>query len=213
MQVRGTCHCGQIAYEADVDPEDVSVCHCTDCQMLAGSAYRVSVRTLGESFRLLRGEPKSYTKTAQSGARRAHSFCGNCEPTRTHARRKTQPRIRCVLVAWSKGFLCHRARRFGVSPRCHGPRTSAPSRKPVVSSSRILDRDHAFGGIPHALERCLQRFSKLLSKASARGVDDAHGFTKCSNAHSNVAHVELNCALVGHRNRAMSAFRFTMACA
>jgi len=78
MQVRGSCHCGQIAYEAEVDPEHVSICHCTDCQMLTGSAYRVSVRATGESFRLLRGQPKSYIKTAASGAMRAHSFCPNC---------------------------------------------------------------------------------------------------------------------------------------
>jgi len=90
MHVRGRCHCGQIAYEADVDPEDVSICHCTDCQMLTGSAYRVSVRTSQESFRLLSGQPTSYTKTADSGARRAHSFCPNCGAP-TYARAAENP--------------------------------------------------------------------------------------------------------------------------
>jgi len=42
MKVEGKCHCGQITYEAIVDPEKVTVCHCTDCQMLSGSAYRAS---------------------------------------------------------------------------------------------------------------------------------------------------------------------------
>jgi len=90
MHVRGSCHCGQIAYEAEVDPEDVSICHCTDCQMLTGSAYRVSVRAPGESFRLLSGQPKSYIKTADSGARRAHSFCPNCGAP-TYARAAENP--------------------------------------------------------------------------------------------------------------------------
>ena len=78
MQVQGKCHCGRISYEAEVDPEDVSACHCTDCQMLTGSAYRVSVRAPSASFRLLSGQPRTYIKTAESGTRRAHSFCGDC---------------------------------------------------------------------------------------------------------------------------------------
>ena len=100
MQVRGRCHCGRIAYEAEVDPEDVSVCHCTDCQMLTGSAYRVSVRATAESFQLLSGQPQSYIKTAESGAKRAHSFCPNCG-TPTFARAVENPttyslRIGCL---------------------------------------------------------------------------------------------------------------------
>ena len=55
MRVQGRCHCGRITYEAEIDPEDVSICHCTDCQMLTGSAYRVTVRAPGAGFRLLAG--------------------------------------------------------------------------------------------------------------------------------------------------------------
>jgi len=78
MHVQGRCHCGQITYEADVDPAEVSACHCTDCQMLCGSAYRVSVRAPSETFRLLTGQPRTYVKVADSGARRVHAFCGDC---------------------------------------------------------------------------------------------------------------------------------------
>ena len=78
MHVDGRCHCGQITYEADVEPALTSVCHCTDCQMLTGSAYRVSVRAPRESFRLLTGKPTTYIKTAESGAKRIHAFCPTC---------------------------------------------------------------------------------------------------------------------------------------
>ena len=78
MKVQGSCHCKRIRYEADVDPALVSLCHCTDCQMLTGSGYRVSVPAKKESFVLLAGQPKVYIKTADSGARRAHSFCPDC---------------------------------------------------------------------------------------------------------------------------------------
>lgn len=78
MKVEGKCHCGRIAYAAEVDPQRVSMCHCTDCQMLTGSAYRVSVPAPGATFVLRSGQPKSYVKTAASGAKRAHWFCPDC---------------------------------------------------------------------------------------------------------------------------------------
>lgn len=78
MKVHGRCHCGQITYEAEVDPEKVSACHCTDCQMLSGSAYRVSVQVPRDQFRLLSGELRIYIKTADSGNRRAQAFCPDC---------------------------------------------------------------------------------------------------------------------------------------
>ena len=78
MHVDGSCHCGQITYEAELDPEKVSLCNCTDCQMLSGSTYRVSAPVPAGSFRLLTGSPKVYVKTAESGVRRRHAFCGNC---------------------------------------------------------------------------------------------------------------------------------------
>ncbi|MBV8773004.1 MAG: GFA family protein [Deltaproteobacteria bacterium] len=78
MKIEGGCHCGNIAYRAEVDPNTADICHCTDCQTLAGSAYRANIPTLADSFVLLRGEPKIYVKTADSGAKRAHAFCGDC---------------------------------------------------------------------------------------------------------------------------------------
>jgi len=78
MKIEGGCHCGSIAYEADVDPEKVTICHCTDCQTLSGSAFRTVVPVSREAFKLLRGQPKIYVKTAESGAKRAQAFCPEC---------------------------------------------------------------------------------------------------------------------------------------
>ncbi len=78
MKIDGGCHCGFIAYEADVDPERVEVCHCTDCQTFSGSAFRVVVPATAGSFRLLSGDPKTYVKTAESGNRRIQAFCPEC---------------------------------------------------------------------------------------------------------------------------------------
>ncbi len=78
MKIDGRCHCGAIAYFAEVEPEKASVCHCTDCQRLSGSPFRASVPARIEDFRLMSGSPKIYVKTADSGARRAQAFCSEC---------------------------------------------------------------------------------------------------------------------------------------
>src|SRR5262245_28005600 len=78
MKIEGGCHCGNIAYQAEVDPSTVGICHCTDCQTLTGSAYRANIPAPAATFLLLRVQPQIYIKTAESGAKRAHAFCGNC---------------------------------------------------------------------------------------------------------------------------------------
>ena len=64
MKVDGGCHCGQITFEAEVDPEKTSICHCADCQTLSGGPYRASVAVAPEHFSLLTGELASYVKVA-----------------------------------------------------------------------------------------------------------------------------------------------------
>ena len=61
MKIEGSCHCGKISYEADINPEYVVICHC-------------SVKA--ENFQLRR-QPKTYVKTARSN-RRALAFCADC---------------------------------------------------------------------------------------------------------------------------------------
>jgi hypothetical protein len=77
MKIDGSCHCGLITYEAEIDPEKVAICHCTDCQSLSASAFRVVVPAPADKFSLS-GEPAFYVKTAENGARRAQAFCPRC---------------------------------------------------------------------------------------------------------------------------------------
>jgi hypothetical protein len=78
MQVHGSCHCGAVEFEAAIDPGRVTICHCTACQNMTGTAYRVTVPAEAQSFRLARGSPKTYIKVADSGNKRAMVFCGDC---------------------------------------------------------------------------------------------------------------------------------------
>jgi hypothetical protein len=77
MQIEGACHCGRISFTAQVDPGRVVVCHCSDCQVMSGSPFRAVVPAPVETF-VLRGEPKRYIKTAQSGNKRVQAFCADC---------------------------------------------------------------------------------------------------------------------------------------
>ena len=78
MKVEGKCHCGAISYEAQAESGAVVVCHCADCQMQSGSAFRMNIPVPAESFRITSGTPKNYIKTGDSGVRRIHAFCGDC---------------------------------------------------------------------------------------------------------------------------------------
>lgn len=97
MRIEGRCHCGTITYEAEIDPEAVGVCHCTDCQSLTGSAFSVYVPASRESFRLLTGRPSIYVKTAESGAKRAQAFCPRCG-SRIYAAEATDARTFNIRV-------------------------------------------------------------------------------------------------------------------
>lgn len=78
MRIDGRCHCGYVRYEAEIDPERVSICHCTDCQQLTGSAYRVTAVARAEDVRLTANPPKLYRKYGDNGRPRLQYFCSEC---------------------------------------------------------------------------------------------------------------------------------------
>ena len=93
MKITSGCHCGAIHYEAEVDPASAGVCHCTDCQILSGTAFRFSIRAAPGSFRIVTGAPRVYTKTADSGTRRDQAFCEHCGSPIYAATPGPEPRI------------------------------------------------------------------------------------------------------------------------
>lgn len=77
MDVTGACHCGEISFEARIDPQLAVICNCTDCQTFSGAPFRTVVPVMADDLRLT-GSPRLYVKVAQSGRRRAQAFCGTC---------------------------------------------------------------------------------------------------------------------------------------
>ena len=78
MKVDGGCHCGHITFEAEIDPEKVGICHCTDCQTMSGAPFNAVVQVPEADFTLKSGTLKMYVKTAESGNKRAQMFCPEC---------------------------------------------------------------------------------------------------------------------------------------
>ncbi len=78
MHLTGQCHCGNVTFEADADPAQVVVCHCTDCQRLTGSPFRVTLRVKRSDLHLSGAEPKIYRKQVENGNIRRQYFCGDC---------------------------------------------------------------------------------------------------------------------------------------
>ena len=78
MKIDGSCHCGNITYEAEVNPDEIYICHCTDCQSISGSPFRWAVSVSEENFALLSGQPKTYIKKGDSGHTSHQLFCPDC---------------------------------------------------------------------------------------------------------------------------------------
>lgn len=98
MKIDGSCHCGELRYRAQVDPAQAMVCHCTDCQILSGSAFRSLVLSLPDAFEMTAGTPRIYEKTAASGNAREQAFCGNCGSPLYSVATGDAPRIYAVRL-------------------------------------------------------------------------------------------------------------------
>ena len=110
MKIDGSCHCGRISYEAEVDPDKAAICHCIDCQTLSGSAFRTVVPAAKAGFRLS-GQPKLYVKTADSGNKRIQAFCEECG-TPIYSSEVTDPQIFSIRLGTCR-------QRAALPPRVH----------------------------------------------------------------------------------------------
>jgi len=122
MEVTGSCHCGAIKFKATVS-EDAIVCHCEDCQVLSGSAFRINLKAEAESFIMSSGELKLYKKVAESGDIRVQAFCPACatpiyssidqNPKYIFIRIgsiKERSKVRPAIQIWKDSALCNFAK-------------------------------------------------------------------------------------------------------
>jgi hypothetical protein len=74
MDISGRCHCGSVTFRAAINPRRVTICHCTDCRQLTGSAYCGTTAAGRQAFQLLSSEPTAGIKRRES----RHHFCPGC---------------------------------------------------------------------------------------------------------------------------------------
>ena len=78
IEVEGGCLCGEVRFRTTIDEKRIGICHCRDCQILGGSAYRVTATADQDEFEFLQGEPSIYVKTSDRGTKRHLAFCPTC---------------------------------------------------------------------------------------------------------------------------------------
>jgi hypothetical protein len=97
MKIDGRCYCGRVTYTAEVDPRTVTICHCTECQTLSGSAFRTLAFADAGTF-VLSGAPKSYVKPTESGGQRQLYFCGECGTPICSSAVAEEPKVYSIRV-------------------------------------------------------------------------------------------------------------------
>ncbi|KAK7963513.1 DUF636 domain protein [Apiospora sp. TS-2023a] len=78
MSLSGSCLCGAIKYESSKEPQVKALCHCLDCQKWTGGAFTSNAVVPADGFKVVKGEPKTYDVTGDSGKNNRHFFCGTC---------------------------------------------------------------------------------------------------------------------------------------
>ena len=78
-EIKGSCHCGEITYNANAEPLFTFVCHCTTCQKATGSAFGVMI-ALPAAAPTINGITRTYDFIGDSGKPKRHRFCVNTVP-------------------------------------------------------------------------------------------------------------------------------------
>jgi len=106
----GGCQCGAFRFEITAEPVTAYVCHCVACQKQSGSAFGMAIMVPSEAITVLKGEARTYTKTAQSGRESDCSFCPECG-NRIFHRGKDAP-----MISVKTGLLDDAS---GIEPAAH----------------------------------------------------------------------------------------------
>jgi len=77
--LRGSCLCGEIAYEIRGKVFRISHCHCSMCRKAHGAAFATYATVAWEDFVLLSGEP--HLRRYSSSDQVTRTFCDRCGST------------------------------------------------------------------------------------------------------------------------------------
>lgn len=86
MTRTGGCQCGAVRYESSGEPLALYACHCLECRKQSASAFGMSFIVPRMGFRIAKGEPKRWTRRADSGRHVRCFFCPVCGTRLWHER-------------------------------------------------------------------------------------------------------------------------------
>ena len=76
MPLKGSCHCGAIAYEVDRLSGVIGHCFCVTCRKTHAAASKPNARVKADAFRWIRGE--ELLTDYRSSPEKARRFCSRC---------------------------------------------------------------------------------------------------------------------------------------
>ena len=113
----GGCLCGAVRYSITTSQTLHYLCHCSDCRKHGGTPFHCGIVVPADELSV-DGEPKVYTKPADSGRTIARYFCGDCgghlmtspwpDPTRYSIKAGTldKPELyKPVAEIWRQSFV------------------------------------------------------------------------------------------------------------
>ena len=89
----GSCLCGAIGYTVRAEVRELRACHCTNCQKISGAGGTVNALVAAKDFEIVKGKPRRFTKTADSGRILHRYFCGDCGSAIYSQREVTPDRV------------------------------------------------------------------------------------------------------------------------
>jgi hypothetical protein len=78
LPLTGGCQCGALRYEIRAEPLTLYVCHCTECQRQSASAFSMSLMVTRASLVYVKGTPRRWKRTADSGRVIDSDMCETC---------------------------------------------------------------------------------------------------------------------------------------
>lgn len=74
----GGCQCGQVRFQCAEEPQEIYICHCTECRRQSASAFGISFIVSRTDFQVLSEAPRLWRRAADSGRNVECAFCSGC---------------------------------------------------------------------------------------------------------------------------------------
>jgi len=84
VKYEGQCHCGAVAWTAEIPEERHVLCHCDACKIMGGGEFTLNQIIPASNFQLTKGDLKVYTYKGDSGNTVDCFMCANCGSSPYH---------------------------------------------------------------------------------------------------------------------------------